>query len=296
MSDLEFKLLLAGMVLYGISFIIGGIFRWAALSVYMMIGGLAFQLALASVRWADIGHPPIFGTYEAALAASWFLLIFTVSSYRSIHNHYRPLVLTTVPIALFLLVYGFTFFSTSKIPLTISERSLWVDFHALFSWLAFGSYTVSFCLAGVYFWRSGVRSQESEVEKMRSSEDENNADLNLSTSQPLILFPMILDDLIFRYINFGFINHTVMFALGSYYSSILYGSWWQWDLAESTSLITWIAYAMAIHMRLFYGWRGKSGALLSIIAFLTAILSYWGLIYFPPGSTYHVFDLEFKMH
>lgn len=288
MSSLEFNLLLAGMALYAVSFVSGGILRWAAMSVYAMIGGLAFQLGSASIRWADIGHPPIFGTYEATLAASWFLLIFTVSSYRSIHNHYRPLVLTTVPIALFLLGYGFTFFSTSKIPLTISERSLWVDFHALFSWLAFGSYTVSFCLAVVYFWRCrGEASKrflppEGVLPPAQESEEVSSHG--------------VLDDLIFRYINFGFINHTVMFALGSYYSSILYGSWWQWDLAESTSLITWLAYAMAIHMRLFYGWRGKRGALLSIIAFLTAIVSYWGLIYFPPGSTYHVFDLEFKMH
>lgn len=268
MSGLEFELLLAGMIFYAVSFVSGGILRFAAVSVCSLIAGLLLQLASAGVRWAGVGHPPIFGTYEAALAGSWFLLIYTASSYRSIHDHFRTLILTTVPIGVLLLVYGLTLFSTSRIPLTISERSLWVDFHALFSWPAFGSYTVSFCLAGVYLWKSGSRSQESAV----------------------------LDDLVFRYINFGFINHTVMFALGSYYSSILYGTWWQWDPAESTSLITWLAYALSIHMRLFYGWKGDRGAVLSVIAFLTSVVSYWGLIYFPPGSTYHVFDIGFKAH
>lgn len=270
MSDLELLLIVSSVILYAASFFACLITSRNGLAVSFLLAGLLMQLGSAAVRWADIGHPPINGTYEACLAASWFLLIYTASSYRSIHSHSRTLALTTVPIAVLIIVYGFAF-NTSRIPLTISERSLWVDFHALFSWLAFGSYAVSFCLAGVYL-----------VTRKRG------------TSPPVQ--EGVLDDLIFLYINFGFINHTVMFALGSYYSSILFGVWWQWDLVNSTSLITWLVYALAIHMRLFYGWKGDRGAILSIIAFLTAIVSYWGLIYFPPGSTYHVFDLEFKRH
>lgn len=237
--------------------------------------GIFLQATSAGIRWYAIGHPPVFGTYEAVLAGSWFLLLYTAFSYKSIHGHFRALALTTIPIAVFLLLYGLTF-NTERIPLTISERSLWVDFHALFSWLAFGSYAAAACLAGGYLLvASGQWSGASGKQNLE---------------------PEVLDDLIFRYINWGFIGHTIMFALGSYYSSILFGVWWQWDLVNSTSLITWLAYGLAIHMRLFYGWKGKRGANLAIVCFLTAIVSYWGLIYFPPGSTYHVFDIELKAH
>jgi ABC-type transport system involved in cytochrome c biogenesis permease subunit len=106
----------------------------------------------------------------------------------------------------------------------------------------------------------------------------------------------IIDELAFRYINFGFIMHTIMFALGCYYSSILYGTWWQWDPAESTSLITWLSVGLYIHMRLFYNWKEKRAAWLFIVIFATVIFSYWGLIYMPAGSTFHVFDLELKAH
>lgn len=286
MSSIEFLFLIGSLFLYSISFVIGRLERFAGKEVLFLSAGLILQFASAAVRWYGIGHPPVNGTYEAALAGSWFLLLYTAFSYRSIHGHFRALLFTTIPIAIFILLYGLNF-NKERIPLTISERSLWVDFHALFSWLAFGSYTAAACLSGVYLWKF----RSSEVQKFGSS------DIPVSVSQPPnLLTSDVLDDLIFRYINLGFITHTVMFALGSYYSSILFGTWWQWDMVNSTSLITWLSYGLAIHMRLFYGWKGRRGANLAIVCFLTAIVSYWGLIYFPPGSTYHVFDIDLKAH
>lgn len=275
MSSIEFLFLVVSLFLYSGAFVIGRLELFAGKEVLFLSAGLILQFASAGIRWFDIGHPPINGTYEAALAGSWFMLLYTAFSYKSVHGHFRPLLLTTLPIAVLIILYGLTF-NTERIPLTISERSLWVDFHALFSWLAFGSYTVAACLAAAYL--IVVSGQGSGASGKQNLE------------------PEILDDLIFCYINLGFITHTVMFALGSYYSSILFGNWWQWDPVNSTSLITWLAYGLAIHMRLFYGWKGSRGANLAIVAFLTAIVSYWGLIYFPSGSTYHVFDLELKSH
>lgn len=281
MTRIELFFLLLSLVFYLTSFFLVWLKREGS-SILLMGVGIITHAASAGIRWYGIGHPPVFGTYEATLAGSWFLLLYTAFSYRSIHGYFRLLVLTTVPLAVLLLLYGLTF-NTERIPLTISERSLWVDFHALFSWLAFGSYTAAACLAGIYLlavmgqwsWASG-------------KQDQKPGTWNLE--------PEILDDLVFRYINIGFINHMIMFALGSYYSSILFGTWWQWDPVNSTSFITWLAYGLAIHMRLFYGWNGRQGANLAIVAFLTAIVSYWGLIYFPAGSTYHIFDIELKAH
>lgn len=285
MSKIEAWLLMGGVFFYVVSLICEAISSRSRMAAFLLLLGVLLQATSSGIRWYGIGHPPVFGTYEAALAGSWFMLLYTAFSYKSVHGHFRPLLLTTVPIAILIILYGLTF-NTERIPLTISERSLWVDFHAMFSWLAFGSYTAAACLAGAYLWQGargkGQGGEDSAEWGMR------NADSNSS--------PDVLDDLIFRYINFGFITHTVMFALGSYYSSILFGTWWQWDPVNSTSLITWLAYGLAIHMRLFYGWKGSRGANLAIVCFLTAIVSYWGLIYFPPGSTYHVFDLELKSH
>lgn len=239
---------------------------------FSVVAGLAFHLASAVTRWIGIGHPPVFGTYEATLSASWFLMLFVALSFRSVHRQFRLLVLTAVPIALLLLSYGVAFFDTSRIPLTISERSLWVDFHALFSWLAFAPFTLAFCLSGFYLWSTRSRG----------------------ASAPALSPDDTVDELAFRYITLGFVSHSVMFALGSYYSSILFGTWWRWDPAFSLSLMAWLLVGLYIHLRLFYHWNGKRAARFFLAIFALIGFSYWGLIYLPAGRTFHVFDLDLK--
>lgn len=270
-----------GLFFYVASFFVTLISGRKGLAALMLLLALLSQLISASIRWYGIGHPPIFGTYEATLAASWFLALFVLLSYRSVHGHFRLMVQTGIPVSILILCYGF-FFNTERIPLTISELSLWVDFHALFSWLAFAPFTLAFGLSVYFLFKS--RTEQMIEGKAYDTHGNNAPDLGT------------IDELAFRYINFGFIMHTIMFALGCYYSSILYGVWWQWDPAESTSLITWLSVGLYIHMRLFYNWREKKAAWLFIVIFVTVIFSYWGLTYLPAGSTFHVFDIDLKSH
>lgn len=281
MSGVELTLFICSIVTYVTATVAGGILSRRKVALFMLLAGLVLQFASAGVRWYGIGHPPIFGTFEATMAGSWFIILAVVIAYSSTHGHFRILVRTAIPIAVLLVLYGFAFFNTERIPLTISELSLWVDFHALFSWIAFAPLTLAFCLSLVLLWRE----KNGEGVKGELSGETAGIDAN-----------DILDELVFRYINFGFINHSIMFALGAYYSSILYGKWWEWDPAESTWLIAWLGVALYIHLRLFYNWRRKKAAWLYVVVFCTIAFSYWGLVYLPPGSSFHVFDLELKLH
>ena len=292
MTFFEVSLLAVAAALYLAAFFLAS--KWLArYGFFSLVAGLVFHLAAAAVRWIGIGHPPVFGTYEATLSASWFLLLFVAFSWRSVHRHFRLLVLCSVPMALLLLLYGLVFFNTERMPLTISELSLWVDFHALFSWLAFAPFTLAFCLSGVYLWstRSGAAAP---APFLCGSESGGKTTEPESPKRQLD----IIDELAFRYINFGFVSHTIMFALGSYYSSILFGSWWLWDPVFSISLMAWLLVGLYIHLRLFYNWNGRRAAWLFVLVFSVMNFSYWGLVYLPTGSggTFHVFDIDLKMH
>ena len=273
MTFFEVVLLTVAAALYLAAFFLAQK-RLARYAFFSLVAGLVLQLASVALRWAGSGHPPVFGTYEATLSASWFLLLFVAFSWRSVHRHFRLLVLTCVPMALLLLLYGLAFFNTERMPLTISELSLWVDFHALFSWLAFAPFTLAFCLSGFYLW-STRRGAAAPVRPQRQLD--------------------IIDELAFRYINFGFVNHTIMFALGSYYSSILFGTWWLWDPVFSTSLMAWLLVGLTIHLRLFFNWNGRPAAWLFVLVFSVLNISYWGMVYLPAGSTFHIFDVDLKL-
>ena len=243
---------------------------------YILLTGILSQLTAIIIRWIDIGHPPIFGTYEAALQGSFFMALFILFSYKSIYEHFKAMVITALPLTILIIFYGLAF-NTERIPLTVSELNLWVDFHALFAWLAFGPLTLAFCLSAILLYK-----------------ERKNGRIKNNLLSAILPQNDIIDELSFRYINFGFINHTIMFAMGCYYSSILQGTWWDWDPVESTSLITWLCIALYIHMRLFYNWKEKKAAWFMVFIFFTILISYWGLIYLPQGSTFHIFDLEYK--
>ncbi|MDH4235215.1 MAG: cytochrome c biogenesis protein [Gallionella sp.] len=292
MSFIETFFLAAAAALYVASFVLA-IKCQERYAYFSLVAGLVFQLLSAAIRWVGIGHPPVFGTYEATLSASWFLLLFVALSFRSVHRNFRLLVLVSVPLALLLLWYGLTLFRTERIPLTISEMSLWVDFHALFAWLAFAPFTLAFCLSAHYLWSTRNGSFSPSVLYPGTTESPRAAEFKgkKAESENPNLQPYIVDELAFRYVNFGFVMHTVMFALGSYYSSIIFGIWWWWDPVFSLSLIAWLSVGLYIHMRLFFNWHGRKAAWLFVAVFSAIILSYWGLVYLPPGSTFHVFDV-----
>lgn len=251
--------LLGGSLFLGVGWA-GTWIRW------LLVAGLGLHAGAIAVRWISIGHPPLFGTFETALAGSWFILLFTLFLLRKARGLER-LALVSVPAALLIGVHGLLF-STKAYPLTISERSLWVDLHALAGWWALASYTLAFaCAVALLLAREGHR-------------------LTLAG-------PDLLDDYIFWYVSLGFVAQTILIATGAYYSFTLFGHWWRWDPVESLSLISWLLYGLAIHLRLFFGWRARRGAWMAVACTAALIIAYKGVPSLPPGSTYHLFDLRF---
>lgn len=216
---------------------------------------------IIAVRWQATGHPPILGSYEEVLSASFTLGLFTLIFYR------RPeVVRVTASLLLVTLLYGLVF-NPLRRPLVISEQSLWVYFHVLFAWIAYGLYAVCFAFS---LW----------ILKRKTSNDSHD-DGDGRLLQNLLLY--------------GFSAHTVMFILGSYYSSLLHGTWWDWDPVEYLFVASWLVYATALHGRVFNGWKKERIAKWILMGSVVTVLLYWALIYIP-WTTYHVFDTQLKVH
>lgn len=240
------------------------VLRAATPPVYRLIGITILALLGSSIafRWADTSHPPILGTFEEALAASWMLMLFSV-----ILDPMARFAFITVPMAFLTLLYGLGYDLSGR-PLVISEQSLWVYFHVLFAWVAYGFYTLSFGASVCVLL--GKRSKYFEsVDKIKKS--------------------------IYNWLLYGLTAQTVMFVIGSYYSSLLHGSWWIWDPVEYLFIVSWFLFSVAIHGRLFFGWNMEKVSAWTVAAFFATMVLYWGLTLFP-WATYHIFDPEIKTH
>jgi ABC-type transport system involved in cytochrome c biogenesis permease subunit len=218
---------------------------------------LVFLLgAHIAARWIYSGHPPVFGTFEKTLSASFTVMLFSLALDRK--ERYRRF---TVPFAFATLLYGAIFDSTHK-PLVISEQSLWIYFHVLTAWLSYGFYTLSFAAS---LWVVFGRDKDEGAGTLKS------------------------------WLLWGFFFQTLFFSIGSYYSSRLHGAWWMWDPVEYLFIASWFVSAITLHGQVFFNWEKRRLARWIGIGFATTFLLYWGLTYIP-WATYHIFDVEIKTH
>jgi ABC-type transport system involved in cytochrome c biogenesis permease subunit len=99
-----------------------------------------------------------------------------------------------------------------------------------------------------------------------------------------------------RSLSVGFLLHSAMLVSGSVYEFMLFGGAWSFDPVETLGLLTWLAYGTLLHLHLFAGWEGRrlAGWCLALFAMLS--VSYRCIVYFPAWSTYHVFDLDRRVH
>src|SRR3989304_1542077 len=77
----------------------------------------------------------------------------------------------------------------------------------------------------------------------------------------------VLDEVAHRAVIIGFPVFATMIILGSWWASIAWGRYWGWDPKETSSLVTWLIYAVYLHARTARGWAGRPAALMLVIGF-----------------------------
>lgn len=234
--------------------------RIANVVALVWAGALIFTWGL---RMRVAGHLPIFGTYESALSLAAAVMIVTVI-WESWGR--RRILFTSLAalVAAALLAQGLRFDPTPY-ALTISERSWVVDLHAIVAWVAFGVLAVNnFAALRLVLGRG----EESPV----------------------------LERWLVVSLQIGFVLHTGMLISGSIYKFLLFGSAWSFDPIESLAIVAWLAYGTLLHLHLFAGWNGRRLAGWCLGVFVLLIVSYRCIVYFPPRSSYHILDMDRRLH
>lgn len=92
-----------------------------------------------------------------------------------------------------------------------------------------------------------------------------------------------LDRLSFRVISIGFPLLTIGILSGSVWANEAWGSYWSWDPKETWSLITWIIYAIYLHLRLTYNWNNVKSAILATVGFFVIWICFLGVNFVAKG-------------
>ena len=236
-----------------------------------LVAGFCTHCATAAVRYHAVGHLPWAGDYESALMGGWFIIAATlVMGWRN--KALQGLAVGTVPLVVLMMGFGYMR-NPVLAPLSVNLKSYWLYIHVYFAWLAFCSYVLAMAAGTLYLLGS----------RKAGSAGENGLFNRLPSLERL-------DELIFRFVVFGFINDSLMMAAGSIWARGLWGSYWSWDPIESWSLISWLIYGSVIHMRVIFGWTGARMAWMAIAALSSAVIAFFG-VGLMAGSL-HVFNVQ----
>jgi ABC-type transport system involved in cytochrome c biogenesis permease subunit len=244
---------------------------------------LLLSVAAWAARWRAAGHLPLFGTYESSLSLAAAVMLAALVGQRRVGG--VGLWPVACGVAAALVAHG-ALYDPTIYALTISERSWVVDIHAIVAWAAFGALTANAALA---LWILVATQGSPPTADASTDEAAGLRAGRISGSDPRprwLAFTLSL----------GFFLHTAMLVSGSFYKFLLFGKAWSFDPIETLGFVAWVAYGTILHLHLFAGWEGRRLAVWCLSLFLLLVVSYRGIVYFPAWSTYHIFDMDLRIH
>jgi cytochrome c-type biogenesis protein CcsB len=240
--------------------------------------GLLIHLVAIGARIAHTGHIPVASRYENILTGAAVVMLFNLLAIFARRN-LKPLLIFAAPFALLML--GYALLNQPRFT-TMSPvlDNLWMFVHVFFAWLAYGSYSVAAAVGVLYLLRARRR-----FESMSPAE--------IPGILGRVPAPPLLDDLMYRFVVFGFIAHVMMISSGAIWARDLWGNYWSWDPVETWSLLSAFLYGLWIHLRLALRWHGARMAWLAVATLVTVLFAFWGTSMLG-GTSHSLDDLSLK--
>ncbi len=276
MTELEKMLFWATLFTYALSFtlymttLVMKLDRHARKAYFCLWGGFVAETATIAVRWRVTGHVPTIGNYEYALAGTWLIILLTLWLI-TFHRNLQYGALMTIAGSLLFLGSGYSSNPTLR-PLSVALVSNWLLIHIIFSWLAFAAYTVACGMGLLYLIKTNRPVQAGGILERLPDPDS-------------------LEDMMFKYVIFGFINHFLSITTGAIWAKDLWGGYWSWDPVETWSLVSWMMYGLIIHLRVSLRWGGKRLAWMAVLAIAGILISWLGINFVVEGSQ-HLFNVR----
>ena len=218
--------------------------------------GLAAHTVYLVVRGIMVHRLPLSNQFEFACAFAWGVGLLLVI----LGAHYKApwMAVAAMPMAFLILSYALLQPREMKSELMPALQSAWFGFHigsAVFSYSAF-------MLAGA----TGLRYL---VMDRKSTRD----DAKLRR----------MDHLSYRLVALGVFLLTVTILTGAIWAEQAWGSFWTWDPKEVWALITWLLYAVYLHLRLRKKHSGRAMAWFVVIAIPIVFFTFAGVNTFMSG-------------
>ena len=232
----------------------------ARIAVGLQAAGLLLHTAALICRGIGAGRLPLTNQYEFATSFAWGLCL--VSLIFIVRFKFPVLGAFAAPVTF--LVIGYAAMQSKEVrQLMPALRSNWLGFHVSTAIIAYGAFGVSFAVALIFLMRE--RMADNHFIRTHVPDKEK------------------LDMIGYRAVTLGLLFLTFTIITGAIWAERAWGSYWSWDPKETWSLVTWIIYAVYLHLRIRRSWEGRSAAVFAAIGFICVLFTYIGVNTFLPG-------------
>ncbi|MBQ7777616.1 MAG: c-type cytochrome biogenesis protein CcsB [Oscillibacter sp.] len=253
-------LFFASLALYFIAVLLefgGMVFKKNAVTKgawWALLAGAACNTAYLVIRGVIAGRLPLANQFEFATAFAWGIAVMLIV----LRTKFRAEWVSVVAMPMVFLVLSYAALQPKEITeLMPALRSMWFGLHigsAVFSYAAF-------ILAGC----GGLRYLQLEKREAGSA--------HLAQ----------MDYLCYRLVALGFLLLTVVILSGAIWAEQAWSAFWTWDPKETWALITWILYAIYLHLRMRKKRSGRVMAWFTVIAVPVVLFTFVGVNTLLPG-------------
>nr|WGH11531.1 cytochrome c biogenesis protein [Lobelia pyramidalis] len=241
---------------------------------------------LLVTRWIYSGHFPLSDLYESLIFLSWsFSLIHIVAYFKKNKN------LSAITASSTIFTQGF---ATSSLLSEIQKpailvpalQSEWLIMHVSMMILSYaallcGSLLSAALLVFTFRKKSNRFFKSFSFNEIQYSYDRSTILSNTSffSGKNYYKSQLIqqLDFWSYRVISLGFLFLTTGIISGAVWANEAWGSYWSWDPKEIWAFITWIIFAIYLHIRTNKNFPGENSALVAALGFLIIWICYFGV-------------------
>ena len=250
-NELTFLTLVLFSIASGLYFLSSYNRRIAGAAFLLSVTGLITASLALIARTMLIGRLPLANGAEFALCFAWFtVLIYLIYEVRSKNGGAGGAVLLIAA----LLIASILILMPNQLgdnrPLVPALKSPWLTSHVLTAVFAYGGFALAAGLAAM---------------QLRTTASPQG------------------DAWISRIIGISFIMLTITIVLGAIWAEQAWGRYWTWDPKEDWAMITWIVYAIYLHVHRQRFWRGKNSNILAISGFIIVLFTKFGVNFILSG-------------
>ncbi|HHV34185.1 MAG TPA: cytochrome c biogenesis protein CcsA [Syntrophomonadaceae bacterium] len=93
----------------------------------------------------------------------------------------------------------------------------------------------------------------------------------------------VSEESVYRVVAGGFVMLSLTIVLGAIWAEQAWGSYWTWDPKETWALVTWLIYALYLHLQRRLKWKGKTASIMVVAGFILVLFTFFGVNYLLPG-------------